>query len=66
MTAIVILNVVFAALVVVGIVSLLGGAIVSDRRASGARMGLEREVLAVRRPSRAPSARWGRRLDPAV
>jgi hypothetical protein len=44
MTAVVILNIVFAAFVVVGMLSLLVGAIVADRRASGARLGLERGV----------------------
>jgi uncharacterized membrane protein YqjE len=65
MTAVVILNVVFAAFVVVGLLSLLGWAILADARASGARFGLKRGILVVRPTVRAPAARSVRRMGPA-
>jgi len=65
MTAVLILNIVFAAIVFVGMVSLLGGAIVADRRASGAR-GPETRPPAVRSTPRARVAQLGRRVDPAT
>ena len=66
MTAAVILNIVFAAFVVVGMLSLLGWAIIADNRRTGARFGLSRGILAVRPQARTAAARWDRELDPAV
>jgi hypothetical protein len=48
MTAAVILNVVFAVLVVVGMLTFLGRAILADHRATGARLGVSRGIPAVR------------------
>lgn len=66
MTAAVILNVVFAVFVLVGILSLLGGAILADHRATGARFGLTRGILAARPTFRAPTSRRARELNAAV
>jgi hypothetical protein len=60
MTAVVILNVVFAVFVLVGMLSLLGWAIVADHRASGARLGLKRGIQ-----FRAPVPRSVRQVRPA-
>jgi hypothetical protein len=65
MTTTVILNIVFAAFVLVVMLSLLGWAIVADHRASGARTGLSGRRVAVRPTFRAPVGSWGRRVDPA-
>jgi hypothetical protein len=63
MTAVVIINIVFAAFVLVGIVSLLGRAVVADRRAT---RPLFEPSRAVRPRFNAPSARSGQRLNPAA
>ena len=66
MTAVLILNIVFAAIVFVGILSLLGAAIVADRRASGP-SGPGAMLPAVRPTSRAAVAQLARRVvDPAT
>ena len=62
MTTVVILNIIFAALVVGGILALLGGAIVSDRTASVSLTSRRR--AAVRERTRcAAGRRLGRALD---
>ena len=66
MTAAVILNIVFAAFVLVGMFSLLGGAIIADRRATGPRLDRSRGIPAVRPTVRPRVVRWGRRVDPAI
>lgn len=65
MTVILILNIVFAAIIVVGILSLLGGAIVADRRASGA-PGPGARPSAMRTTSRARVPPSAHRVDPAT
>ena len=65
MTAVVILNIVFAAFVVVGIVSLLGRAIAADRHATGGDLRPSRGMTAVPPRAGAP-ARRGQRLTPAI
>jgi hypothetical protein len=65
MTAVLILNIVFAAFVIVGMLALLGGANFADRRPSAApRRGAR--PSAVRSTSRAPVAKSARRMDPAI
>jgi hypothetical protein len=65
MTAAVILNIFFAALVIVGMLSLLGWAIVKDARATGARVP-SFQILTVRPRLRVPSPSWARKLDAAI
>jgi hypothetical protein len=65
MTAIVILNIVFAVFVVGGMLSLLGWAIVRDARARGARIAPSIGILRLRPQPRSQQAHWRRELDPA-
>jgi hypothetical protein len=65
MTAALILNILFAALVIVGMLSLLGWAIVKDARATGARVPSLR-IRTVGPRLRVPSPSLARKLGAAI
>jgi hypothetical protein len=65
MTAIVILNIVFAVIVVGGMLSLLGWAIVRDAQTRGARIASPLAIARVRLRPRPARTQWRRELDPA-